>query len=102
MNTFTNSVSKAFNYVKALDSSLNDIRIVTNKSAEEMENFARYANKASQNLGASTRDFTDAALIYYQQGLADNEANKRAEITLKTANVTKQSTEEVSEQLTAV
>ena len=99
MNTFTGSVSKAFNYVKALDSSLNDIRIVTNKSAEEMEKFAVYANRVSKNLGASTRDFTDAALIYYQQGLADKEANARAEVTLKAANVTGQSAQAVSEQL---
>jgi len=34
MNNFTSSVRQAFDYVKALDSSLNDIRIVTQQSSE--------------------------------------------------------------------
>ena len=36
-NTLTNSVKQAWNYGLKLDSSLNDIRIVTGKSADEME-----------------------------------------------------------------
>ena len=102
MNTFTSSVQKAYGYVKHLDSSLNDIRIVTEKSAEQMDTFAVKANKAAKNLAASTTDYTEAALIYYQQGLADKEVQARAESTLKAANVTGQSGAEVSEQLTAV
>jgi len=34
VNSLSNSVQQAFGYVKSLDTSLNDIRIVTNKSAE--------------------------------------------------------------------
>ena len=34
LNTLTNSVRQAWNYSLKLDSSLNDIRIVTGKSAE--------------------------------------------------------------------
>ena len=102
MNSFTGSVQQAYGYVKALDSSLNDIRIVTGKSNEEMAEFARQANKAAQSLGQGTKDYTEASLIYYQQGLSDAEASARAETTLKAANVTGQSTEAVSEQLTAV
>lgn len=102
MNTFTGSVSKAYNYVVKLDTSLNDIRIVTGKTREEMDKFAVQANKAGQALGASTRDYTEAALIYAQQGLGDADIEARTEATLKAANVTKQATQEVSEQLTAV
>ena len=101
-NNLTNSLQKAWDFSKGLDSSLNDIRIVTGKSADEMARFAKTANTAASRLGASTRDFTEAALIYYQQGDSDTVANAKAEITLKTANVTGQSAEEVSEQLTAV
>lgn len=101
-NGITESVQEAWDYTKRLDASLNDIRIVTGKSADEMERFARTANNAAQRLGKSTKDYTDAALIYYQQGLGEQEANTRAEITLKTASVTGQSTDTVSEQLTAV
>lgn len=102
MNNFTGSVQKAYGYVKSLDTSLNDIRIVTGASADEMERFAVKANNAAKELGKSTTDYTEAALIYYQQGLSDEEVAARAETTLKAANVTGQSGQAVSEQLTAV
>ena len=98
----TNSIQRAYEYSKALDSSLNDIRIVTGYSAEQMEVFAQSANRAASALGASTRDYTNASLIYYQQGLNDQEVQARTETTLKAANVTGQTGEEVSEQLTAI
>ena len=102
LNTLTNSVRQAWNYSLKLDSSLNDIRIVTGKSADEMERFARTANTAAKQLGASTLDYTKAALIYYQQGLSEEDVQARANTTLKVANVTGQSGNTVSEQLTAV
>lgn len=102
MNSFTGSVQQAYGYVKNLDTSLNDIRIVTGKSAEEMNKFAVKANNAAKALGQSTTNYTEASLIYYQQGLSDQEVEVRSDITLKAANVTGQTGEEVSEQLTAV
>lgn len=101
-NNITNSIQKAYTYSKQLDTSLNDIRIVTDKSADSMERFAEQANQASKQMGASTLDYTNAALIYYQQGLSDEEVAARAETTIKAANVTGQTGEAVSEQLTAV
>lgn len=102
LNNLTGAIQSAFQYSKSLDSSLNDIRIVTDKSANDMERFAESANKAAKELGASTIDYTKASLIYYQQGLADEDVEARTDVTLKAANVTGQSTAEVSEQLTAV
>lgn len=102
LNTLTNSVRQAWNYSLKLDSSLNDIRIVTGKSADEMERFAKTANTAAKQLGASTLDYTKAALIYYQQGLSEEDVQARTNTTLKVANVTGQSGNTVSEQLTAV
>ena len=101
-NNLSNSIQKAYNYTKALDTSLNDIRIITGYSADEMEKFAVSANRVAKDLGRSTKDFTEASLIYYQQGLGAEEAQARAEVTLKAANVTGQTGREVSEQLTAV
>ena len=101
-NNLTGSLQKAWDYSVNLDKSLNDIRIVADKSADEMERFAKNANNAAKNLGASTKDYAQAALIYYQQGDNDAEAQTKADVTLKTANVTGQSGQEVSEQLTAV
>ena len=102
INTVTGSVQKAWSYTKQLDESLNNIMIVTDKSSDSMAQFARQANKAAKELGKSTKDYTNASLIYYQQGLSDAEVAARTETTLKAANVTGQNTEVVSEQLTAV
>lgn len=101
-NRFTGSIQTAYHYTKQLDTALNDIRIVSNKSAEDMERFAVSANNAAKNLGKSTLDYAKAATIYYQQGLKDADVAARAEVTLKAANVTGQSGSDVSEQLTAV
>ncbi len=102
INKFTGAVQQAYGYVQHLDRSLNDIRIVTGKSADEMDKFAVKANNAAKALGASTTEYTEAALIYRQQGLGDEETEARTETTLKAANVTGQTGREVSEQLTAV
>ena len=102
INAVTSSIQKAYSYTVELDTALNDIRIVTEKSAEEMDKFAIKANNAAKALGASTKAYTEASLIYYQQGLSDEEVAARSEVTLKAANVTGQNANTVSEQLTAV
>lgn len=102
INLITGSVQKAWGYTKRLDESLNNIRIVTSQSAEDMDKFAKKANNAAKALGTATTQYTNASLIYYQQGLSDEEVQARTEVTLKAANVTGQSAAEVSEQLTAV
>ena len=67
-NTMLSTTQQAYGYVKSLDGALNDIRIVTGKSADEMERFGNSANKAAKELAVSTKDFTEGALIYFQQG----------------------------------
>ena len=102
LNTVTGALQKSYTYAKKLDTSLNNIRIVTGKSSEEMKEFAKYANRAAQELGSSTTKYTDASLIYYQQGLSDAEVKARTDTTLKVANVTGMTAEAASENLTAV
>lgn len=102
LNAFTSSIHEAYGYVKNLDKSLNNIQIVTQKSADTMADFAKQANKSAQTLGKSTTDYTNASLIYYQQGLSDKEVRARTDTTLKAANVTGQDTSEVADELTAV
>jgi TP901 family phage tail tape measure protein len=53
-------------------------------------------------LSTTTVDYTDASLIYYQQGLNDEEVQERTDATIKFANVSAQSAQTASEQLTAV
>jgi TP901 family phage tail tape measure protein len=67
-----------------------------------MADFAAQANKAAKALSATTTEYTNAALIYYQQGLSDEEVLKRTETTIKLANVAGESAEAVSEWMTAI
>ena len=101
-NTMTGSFQKAYGYVKDLDKSLNNIRIVSGQSADDMARFAVQANRAAKALGASTLDYTDAALIYYQQGLNEKQVAERTNTTVKLANVLGVSAEEVSDYMTAI
>lgn len=102
VNSITGSVEKAYGYIKKLDTSLNNIRIVSGQSANQMAEFAVQANKAAQALGTTTTTYTDSALIYYQQGLSSSEVSKRTETTLKMANVLGESAQDVSSYMTAI
>ena len=92
----------AYHYAQDLNSSLNDIRIVTGHNIDYMDKFADKANKAAKALSTSTLNYTDASLIYYQQGLSDQEVEDRTAVTIKMANAAGESADKVSEQLTAV
>jgi len=67
-----------------------------------MAKFATEANKAAKELSVSTTDYTQGALIYYQQGLDEREVQERTAITAKMANVSGDTIATVSDQLTAV
>lgn len=95
-------VQKAYYYAQNLNRSLNDIRIVTGYSAEQMKDFAVEANRAAKALSTTTTNYTNASLIYYQQGLSDEEVKKRTDATIKMANVAGVSAETVADQMTAV
>ena len=102
MHGIIGGIQAAYGYAQDLNQSLNNIRIVTGQSTDQMARFAEQANKTARSLSASTLDYTDAALIYYQQGLSDAEVKARTDVTIKLANVSRQSAEEVSSQMTAI
>lgn len=102
LHGFVGSLEQAYGYSKNLDRSLNEIRIVSEKSAEDMARFAEQANKAAKALSTTTTNYTDASLIYYQQGLTDQEVLDRIDTTIKMANVAGTTAETASQQLTAI
>lgn len=99
---FIGSMQQAMGYAKDLNKSLTDIRIVTGTSSDQMAQFAKEANKAAKSLSTTTTDYTKASLIYYQQGLSDQEVKARTETTIKMANATGTSAQKVSDQMTAI
>ena len=102
LHGFMGAVQSAYGYAQDLNESLNNIRIVTGQNIDQMAKFAEEANKAARALSATTTEYTNASLIYYQQGLNDQQVKERTDITIKMANVARQSSEVVSDQMTAV
>lgn len=102
MHGVQRSIQKAYHYAEDLNKSLNNIRIVTGQNNDQMAQFAEKANKAAQALSTTTTNYTNASLIYYQQGLSDKEVADRTEVTIKMANAAGESASKVSDQLTAV
>ena len=102
IRSFQGSVESAFGYVKSLNSSLRDIQVVSGYSSEYMREFAESANEAAKAIGLTTLDFTEAALIYIQQGKREDVVEQLSDITLRAAQVVGTSTDDMSEYLTAV
>lgn len=102
IHAFVGAISTAYNYAQDLNKSMNDIRIVTGYGSDRMAEFAKNANKAAKQLSATTLDYTNASLIYYQQGLDDKAVQERSDVTVKMANVTGTAAQTVSDQLTAI
>lgn len=102
LHGFLGSLQSAFSYAQNLNKSLTDIQIVTGNSSEYMANFAGEANKAAQALSTTTRTYADASLIFFQQGLNDEEVAKRTETTIKMAQATGDNVNQVSSYLTAI
>ncbi len=102
LNSFVGTIESAYGYAQDLNESLTNIRIVTENSAEDMAKFAQQANEAAKALSTTTVEYSDAALIYYQQGLTEQEVLDRTETTIKMANAAGISAQTASDQLTAV
>lgn len=102
LHGFMGTLQSAYGYAQDLNRSLNDIRIVTGQSTEDMAKFAETANRAAKALSTTTNEYTKASLIYFQQGLSEAEVQKRTEVTIKMANASGQSAQVVSDQMTAI
>lgn len=102
MHGVQGSLQRAYYYAEDLNKSLNEIRIVTGQNSDQMAQFAEKANKAAQALSTTTTNYTNASLIYYQQGLSNKEVEDRTAVTIKMANAAGESASKVSDQLTAV
>jgi TP901 family phage tail tape measure protein len=96
------SIQSAYNYAEDLNKSLNNIRIVSGESTEQMAAFAKQANEAARALSATTLAYTDASLIFYQQGLSGEEVTERTNAVIKMSNVTGESVADVASYMTSI
>ena len=68
LHGFMGSLQSAYSYAQDLNESLTNIRIITGDTTEQMAEFATQANEAAQALSTTTTAYSNAALIFYQQG----------------------------------
>ena len=102
VHAISGMLTAAVTHAEDLNKALNDIRIVTGYSAETMSQFASRASNAAKELSTTTTEYAKAALIFYQQGKTGTEVEERANTVIKLAQVTGQSAQTVSDQMTAI
>lgn len=101
VNSFVNSFSQAYDYVKDLDDSLTQIMMVTDYSRQEMDDYAQSANDAAKALGTTTTAMTNATLVFAQQGFDLDKSQQLAQYSTMLANASQQDTATTSDQITA-
>lgn len=95
-------IQDAIKWTRELNEELNTIAIVSGKSAKDMEAVYDVIINKSKELRVAADEYAYASQIFYQQGLSDEEVIRRSDITIKAAKAAGQSTQEMSQQLTAV
>lgn len=97
-----NALSSAIDNATELDEIMTDISIVSGKTNDEMQKYRDYAGEAADALGTMGSDYLEASLIYEQQGgIAAYYAKDLADATVTAANISRESTAQMSEYLTA-
>lgn len=96
------ALQAAVSHAKDLNNALNDIRIVTGYSIDKMVEFTDAARTAAKELNTTTTEYAKAALIFFQQGLTDDAVKERTDVVIKMSQVTHESAEQVSSELTAI
>ena len=98
----TSAAQETIQHMADLDKALTNISIVTGKSEQEMARFAKTAHAAAKELSVTALEYTEASLIYFQQGLSSKDVKERTDVTTKLAKVVGENAETVSEWMTAI
>lgn len=98
----SNAAQEAYQWVYNLDKTVTNIGVVTGYTGDQLEKVTQNAIAGAKELRIAANDYAEGALIFYQQGLGDDEVARRVEITAKSARAAGTSLEEMSSQLTAI
>lgn len=99
---FMSVISSSIGWVKDLNSAITEISVVTGKTGADLDKVFQTAVSGSKQLRVAVDEYAKGALIFYQQGLSDEEVNRRTQITIKSAKAAGQSVQEMSSQLTSI
>ena len=98
----SNAAQEAYQWVYDLNKTVTDISIVTGYQGDQLDRVTQSAIQGAKELRIAANEYAQGALIFYQQGLNDDEVAHRTEITVKAARAAGSSMEEMSSQLTAI
>lgn len=85
-----------------LDTSMNQLRIVTGASADEMQRFADTTAETAKRIGASITDLASSATVFARLGYSLSESSQLAEYTTMLQNVGNISAEDAQDAVTAI
>ena len=98
---FKRAVLSAIETVKELDATMTEAAVVTDFSVGDMWDKLPKYSKNAQQLGVSINGLYQATTLYYQQGLATNEAMALGIETMKMAKIAGMESTEATEAMTA-
>jgi len=94
-------IKAAVSYISELDNALNEIRIVTNKTQQEVNNLALSYNKLAKEMNVTTKEVASTAADLFRQGLDDSQVEERMKAIIQYAKISGISLEESNKIITA-
>lgn len=98
----SNAAREAYQWVEDLNKTITDISVVTGYQGDKLDQVTQNAISGARELRIAANEYAEGALIFYQQGLGDDEVARRTEITAKAAAAAGSSLQDMSSQLTAI
>lgn len=96
-----NQFKQGISYLAELDNSLNEIRIVTNKTQQEVNNLAQSYNELAKEMSVTTREIASTSADLYRQGLNDSQVEERMKSIIQYAKISSISLEDSNKIITA-
>ena len=102
LQSVSNAAREAYQWVYDLNKTITDISVVTGYQGDQLDKVTKNAIEGAERLRIAANEYAQGALIFYQQGLGDDEVARRTEITAKAAAAAGSSLQDMSSQLTAI
>lgn len=96
------SIRQMINVSIELDSSMNQMQIVTKASANQMNAFADTASDAAKRVGSSINSFVDSATVYARLGYNMDESSQLAEYTAMLQKIGDIDTNDAQDAITSI
>lgn len=94
-------ISSGFKYIYELENNLNQVRIVTGQTQEEVESLAVSYNKLAKEMSVTTRELTSTAADLFRQGLDNNQVEDRMKAIVQYAKISSISLKDSNKIITA-